>query len=177
MPVTTERAEALRRLLEAAPERPAAGAAPRVVIDTNVLMDVLHWEDPAVRDLGGLIESGELQPVRDEATLLEAAEVLDRTTFGIPFADVSAMLGRWIGMSEDAPEAALQAALRPTGTPRCWDPLDQKFLDLAVGAGAAILVTKDKLVLKTRRKMAALGIHVVKPEDVARALDDVKHGR
>ena len=154
MPVTTERAEALRRLLEAAPERPAAGAAPRVVIDTNVL-----------------------QPVRDEATLLEAAEVLDRTTFGIPFADVSAMLGRWIGMSEDAPEAALQAALRPTGTPRCRDPLDQKFLDLAVGAGAAILVTKDKLVLKTRRKMAALGIHVVKPEDVARALDDVKHGR
>lgn len=35
MPVTTERAEALRRLLEAAPERPAAGAAPRVVIDTK----------------------------------------------------------------------------------------------------------------------------------------------
>lgn len=169
MPVSPERAKTLRRLLAETKPSAVAPDAPRVVIDTNVLMDLLHWEDPHAEDLRELIETEKLTPVRDEATLLELAEVLDRTTFAIGFERVTEMLARWVRASVDVKDAALQAALSPTGVPRCRDPLDQKFLDLARGSGAAILVTKDKLVLKTHRKMAAFGCTVVKPEDVRAA--------
>lgn len=42
---------------------------------------------------------------------------------------------------------------------RCGDPDDQPFIDLAV-ARRAVLVSKDKAVLRLRRQMAAIGVTV-----------------
>lgn len=173
MPIRPERAETLQRIFEAdAGRRPAAAGAPFVVIDTNVLLDMFHWRDPGAAELQSLIAAGRLQPVRDEATLCELAEVMDRSTFRIPFDEATRSLEAW---SRSAlPLSALQGMPgRADDAPRCRDPLDQKFLDLALAAGAAMLVTKDKLVLKTRRKMALRGCAVVRPEDAGSALEAI----
>ena len=45
--------------------------------------------------------------------------------------------------------------------PRCSDPDDQKFLDLAWAAGADVLVTKDKALLDLARRIAKLGRFLV----------------
>jgi predicted nucleic acid-binding protein len=46
---------------------------------------------------------------------------------------------------------------------QCRDPLDQKFLELAVAAGAALLITKDRDLLKLRKRARAHGVSVVAP--------------
>ena len=40
---------------------------------------------------------------------------------------------------------------KPTRQPRCADPDDQKFLELALAAGADFLVAKDQALLKLAR--------------------------
>ena len=47
--------------------------------------------------------------------------------------------------------AASDGDASPDGIPRCKDPDDQKFLELASQQGA-ILVTKDKLLLQLARR-------------------------
>jgi len=45
--------------------------------------------------------------------------------------------------------------------PRCSDPDDQKFLDLAWAAAADVLVTKDRALLDLARRVAGLGRFLV----------------
>ena len=45
------------------------------------------------------------------------------------------------------------------GAPRCSDPDDQKFIDLALRP-AALLLSKDQAVLRLRRALAERGVAV-----------------
>ena len=47
---------------------------------------------------------------------------------------------------------------------RCSDPDDQKFIDLAVAAGARWLVTRDRAVLRLASRMRSAGVLVVTPQ-------------
>lgn len=54
---------------------------------------------------------------------------------------------------------------KPVRLPVCTDRDDQKFLELARDAGAAILITKDKALLKLGRKTAQAGLfRIMLPE-------------
>lgn len=54
---------------------------------------------------------------------------------------------------------------KPIRLPVCTDRDDQKFLELARDAGAAILITKDKALLKLGRKTAQAGLfRIMLPE-------------
>ena len=46
---------------------------------------------------------------------------------------------------------------------RCRDPDDQKFIDLAVAVGAALLFSKDRALLDLARPARAIGIEVMTP--------------
>lgn len=46
------------------------------------------------------------------------------------------------------------AAVNTFGLPICTDPDDQKFLELSLQAGAEVLITKDKALLKLAKKTA-----------------------
>ena len=50
------------------------------------------------------------------------------------------------------------------GLPRCKDPDDQKFLELAATARAQFLVSKDQAVLELARRVRAF--HIVAPKDL-----------
>jgi predicted nucleic acid-binding protein len=52
---------------------------------------------------------------------------------------------------------SLSANDAPRSAVVCKDPDDQKFIDLAV-AHSAILLSKDKLVLKLRTRLTAFGV-------------------
>ena len=50
--------------------------------------------------------------------------------------------------------------------PRCRDPDDQKFLELAAASGAAVLFSRDAEVLRLARRTARDGaFDIMKPED------------
>jgi len=55
--------------------------------------------------------------------------------------------------------------------PACKDPDDQKFLELAVGAGATHLLTRDRALLKMARRRGISGLlAIVTPEAFSRQL-------
>jgi putative PIN family toxin of toxin-antitoxin system len=133
-------------------------ALDRVVIDTNVLLALRIFSDPSVVPLRTALEQGALQPVRSAATDAEWREVLARPgLFSVPPERQAALFAGWEA-------AALLVEVTATVPFRCRDPLDQKFLELAVAAQARWLVTRDKALLKLRRKARKLGLDIVTPE-------------
>jgi predicted nucleic acid-binding protein len=50
--------------------------------------------------------------------------------------------------------------------PRCTDAADQKFIDLALASRSQWLLSRDRAVLKLRRKLLDLtGCRVLRPEE------------
>jgi uncharacterized protein len=133
------------------------GAAPelvllrpmRLVLDTQVWLDWLVFDDSSVAALRATIDAGRAEVVIDAACLAELERVL------------AYPLG---GRALDA--AACLAACRRIATrvevgtgelyklPLCRDPDDQKFLTLAAGARADCLVTRDRELLRLTRRSA-----------------------
>ncbi len=145
-----------------------AGGVPRIVFDTNVLVSLYVFDDSRYAALRQALEQGRLRAVTNEACLAEFARVLAYAQFGVA-PDLQAR-----ALEDYARHALLSAA--PVGDavlPRCKDPDDQKFLELARDAGAAWLVTSDKalLALARRRRLAHL-FRVVTPDAALALLQD-----
>jgi putative PIN family toxin of toxin-antitoxin system len=117
-----------------------------VVLDTNVVLDVLVFDDPHVRPLAAALEVGALTAWADADTLAELGYVLASRNFrpGLEEAARRAAFERYRARVRLVSEA--EGTLIPE-LPRCRDRDDQKFLLLAARAKAAWLVSKDKRVL------------------------------
>lgn len=163
---------ALRAMLERLPAFPGPERSPEgitVVLDTHVVMECFFWRDASAAPLREAIETGTVQPVVSEATMLELAGVLSRPQFGAGEADVIAVLEAWSAHVRLVPgERVAQAA--EGITVRCRDPEDQKFLSLAAAAGARLLVTRDRVLTKAAKRLKSRGLVTVTPEGVPEAL-------
>ncbi len=159
-PVSAERLALFEEDLRKAP---GARTKPVVVLDTNVLLDLWFWDDPAARPLKAALEAGRFWAVRSDDTVDEFADVLRRSRFALSVATQCDVLQRWH-------EASVGVTL-PEAAPAvfCRDPDDVKFLTLARHVAADLLVTKDKKVLKAGRKLRKLGTAVLTPLDLAGA--------
>jgi predicted nucleic acid-binding protein len=138
---------------------PASAAPALVVLDTNALLDWLVFRHPACADW-------QLRLADNGVTWIATAAMRDEWLH---------VLARGVGAAwEPAPgrlEAAWAALARlhpgiapPLTVPRCSDADDQKFIDLAIGAGARWLVTRDRALLKLRRRLQRFGVEALTPE-------------
>jgi uncharacterized protein len=137
---------------------------PLVLLDTNVVLDLFHWHDARSAPILAAARAGRIALVTDQRCLDELLHVLGRPPFayGEPAADALGMEYRAL--------AAIAAPAGPSdpgpALPHCRDPDDQKFLELAVRAGAELLVTRDKALLTlARSKFALVGLRILRPED------------
>lgn len=137
---------------------PDAAALPRVVLDTNVVLDWLVFDDPRTRPLAGDIEAGRWQWLRTPAMAEELLRVLAYPAIMARCADPQAVLQR-AGQLCHTTDASPPCA--PLNL-RCSDPDDQGFIDLAL-AHRSLLVSRDKAVLALRRPALAQGVHVLTP--------------
>lgn len=172
MPLSDTLAERLAKLSGAS----LPSDRPRIVIDTNVLLDLLFWHDASAEPLRRALEAGAVVAVFDDEALKEAAEVLGRPKFlaGDDEA-VFALLEAWNRNAQRVSEEAVAASAK-TLTVRCRDPLDQKFLVLAAAASASWLATKDKLLFKAGKKLRRFGVEPVRPADFALLLRECPNG-
>jgi putative PIN family toxin of toxin-antitoxin system len=131
-------------------KRPSrAEGIPLLVLDTNVVLDLLHFDDAMARPLRHALEDGRVRCVVTQATLEEWRRVLAYPEFGLDAARQAGLLARYQALSE-----MVEGAGAPAGLPNCSDPDDQKFLELAVAARVQGLVSKDRALLKLRRRCA-----------------------
>jgi putative PIN family toxin of toxin-antitoxin system len=128
------------------------------VLDTNVLLALWLFRDPVVEPVHAALAAGQLQPVRSAATDAEFAEVLARPgLFSVEPERQTRLLDAWRAVA-----SLVEASQVAPWT--CRDPLDQKFLDLAVSAGAGWLISRDRDLLKLARKTRRQGLVIVTPE-------------
>ena len=152
------------------------------VLDTNVVLDLLHFDDPIARPLRQALDDGRVQCVVTEATLEEWRRVLAYPEFALDPVQQAARFERYRALSEPVPAVA-SAGLSHKGTPihyglkpvwsrmpRCSDPDDQKFIELAADIHALGLVSKDRAVLKLRRRCAPL-YRIMTPAEAVHWLD------
>jgi putative PIN family toxin of toxin-antitoxin system len=125
----------------------------RIVLDTNVCLDLFVFHDPRWSALLAALESGAVQAVTRADCRMEYLVVLHYPHLPLDEHSRAASAARF-----DALITLLAPAVSGVRLPVCSDKDDQKFLELARDAGAALLITKDKALLKLARKTARSGM-------------------
>ena len=139
---------------------PAGGPA-SVVLDTNVVLDWLLFADPGAAGLATEIEAGRLRWVACQRMRDEFDHTLRRPELARWQPDRERLLVEF-----DKHAAMLEAPATAIGL-RCDDTQDQVFVDLAVEARAAWLLSHDRALLRLRRRAALIGLRIGKPTDWA----------
>ncbi len=129
----------------------------RIVIDTNVCLDLFVFRDPRWAALMAALESGAVEAVTRADCRMEWQMVLHYSHLPITDESRPAINAQFDALITCmAPESL--SPRTDIRLPICTDKDDQKFLELALGANAAMLISKDKAVLKLARKTAKLGL-------------------
>ena len=124
------------------------------VIDTNIVLDLWLFEDPATIPLRAALQSGAIShlataSMRDELErVLTYPHLIKRMAkSNIQASDVLNRFDKYLLAAEPAAKAACT----------CKDPDDQKFIDLAL-AHAVPLLSKDKAILCMKKRLLESGV-------------------
>lgn len=144
------------------------GGALRLVLDTNVVLDCVVFDDPAARALVARLDARDAVALTRGDCIDELVRVLGYPQFALDAAARARAYERFAAWTE--PAEMRRGELLPL--PRCRDRDDQKFLELARDGAAAYLVTKDKALLALARRVRA-SFAIVHPHELARRLATV----
>ena len=122
----------------------------RIVLDTNVCLDLFVFRDPRWNGLLQAMQAQQVEAVTREDCRMEWLIVLDYPHLPLKQEDKPAIRAEFDRLITCLPNAAVNTF----GLPLCTDPDDQKFLELSLQAGAEVLITKDKALLKLAKKTA-----------------------
>lgn len=116
----------------------------RAVLDTQIVLDLLHFADPRGAAVLAAILRGDLHCFRDRSCFAELERVVAYPRFALDASARLALLERYRSLSSacDAPHDEQEIL------PRCRDGDDQKFLQLANRCRADLLITRDRNLLR-----------------------------
>lgn len=134
----------------------------RLILDTNVWLDWLLFDDPSVAALKAAVAEGRAEIFIDAAGEAELVRVLayDLGRHSIDAGKQAACLAECLCIAKRLEKVAFNTA----ALPRCADPDDQVFLEAAAAARADYLVTKDRELLELGRRK--LPFQVVSPSSL-----------
>jgi putative PIN family toxin of toxin-antitoxin system len=143
-------------------ETQAKPGAQAWVIDTNIVLDLWLFEDPATIPLRAALQSGAISHLATDSMRDELERVLayPHLVKRMAKSNIQAqdILNRF-----DEHLLAVEPAAKALCT--CKDPDDQKFIDLAV-AHAVPLLSKDKAILCMKKRLLQSGV-VLNPTDIS----------
>ena len=125
-----------------------------IVLDTNIVLDLLVFDDPAVQSLRLALAAGAVRWLATAPVREELLRVLDypkiKARLALRQLDAAQVLRQF-----DAQARLVEVAAKTK--PTCGDPDDQKFIDLAV-AHQATLLSKDHAVLCLKKRLLTLAV-------------------
>ncbi len=135
----------------------------RVVIDTNVCLDLFVFRDPRWDRLLAALQDGTIEAVTRADCRMEWLIVLGYAQLKLDDNARQRSMAQFDAVIHCLPGSAPETdAVR---LPVCKDRDDQKFLELARDAQASALITKDKALLKLASKTRRAGLFLIfKPE-------------
>lgn len=144
-----------------------------LVLDTNCVLDLLLFQDASCQPIAHWLGTGQAQIMVTSAMLEELQRVLGYADFALSAAQQQSISERYAAMSVMLAPAEMPPL--SLSVPRCRDPDDQGFLDLAAAlaatadanaAGAVLLISRDKAVLRLRRAMRRLAVTLLSPAEL-----------
>lgn len=146
----------------------------RIVLDTNVCLDLFVFNDPRWQILLDAMRQGKVHPVTRADCRKEWQLVLGYAHLGLDEAARQRCSDQFDVLIECLPQRSISPPVVPDfltdaaipRLPTCRDPDDQKFLEVARDAGASFLITKDKALLKCAGKTRRAGLfQILQPQD------------
>jgi len=141
----------------------------RLVLDTNVILDLLHFADASALPILSSLEAGDAQCYASAETLDELRRVLTYAAFKLDEKAQLAVHAHYQAISSLAKSSSVIGCM-----PRCSDPDDQMFLELAASVQADLLVSKDKALLALKR-YPGLTFKIVTPAEACVLMSSVRH--
>lgn len=139
-------------------------SAPRLVLDTNVCLDLIVFADPRVAALGAALRAGEAAAVTREDCRDEWRRVLRYPSLKLDH-DARTRCEAEFDARVVRVDAATPLERPGVRLPRCADADDQKFLELALQAGAIALLTRDAGLLALAGRARRDGLFdIVEPQ-------------
>jgi uncharacterized protein len=136
----------------------------KLVLDTNVVIDWLVFDDPFLALFRDAVSCGRITVVTHQHAVDELRRVLGYTALKLDETRQAGILERYHAQTS-APDTATSstgvAVDLPSGFPRCRDPDDAPFLSLAWQAKADALVSRDHAVLALRRRAPRFGFRIL----------------
>ena len=126
----------------------------QLVLDTNIVLDLLVFEDPQVLPLSAGLGAGDVHWLATPAMREEFARVLRYPKLA---ERVACRRGDEHAVLADFDRHARLVDAPPRASVTCGDPDDQKFIDLAV-AHRCTLLSKDREVLRMRKRLERLDV-------------------
>ncbi|MGM9513323.1 putative toxin-antitoxin system toxin component, PIN family [Roseateles sp. DB2] len=163
LPTTSLRAIDLPADAEAATGLPACPLArqPRLILDTQVVMEWLVFRDLGIRALVEPIEAGQWRWIGCPAMRDELLHVLSRgvaARWNPDLEAIAAVFTRLCQMQE------LPAHDTTVPLLKCRDRDDQKFIDLALAQQVDALISRDADVLALAKRARKQGLAILRPE-------------
>lgn len=122
--------------------------APRVVLDTNLVLSALVFAQGRLAPLRNAWQQARCRPLVSGTTATELVRVLAYPKFRLTPDDQRELLSDYLPYCT----TVRIPAMRPK-TPDCRDPFDVPFLELAIAGKADFLVTGDKDLLALAGKL------------------------
>ncbi len=132
----------------------------RVVLDSNVWIDWLVFDDPGAQGIRSAQREGRLTIAIDAPCFDELKTVLAYPEFELDPARQFALAGEVLRCTVPHDYSGRDV---PASLPSCTDPDDQKFIMLAHASAAQWLLTRDKALLKMSPRLGRAGIRVGTP--------------
>ncbi|WP_108468735.1 putative toxin-antitoxin system toxin component, PIN family [Polynucleobacter difficilis] len=137
---------------------------PRLVLDTNVILDLLVFKDPSAEPLRLMLDAKIVDAVRSEASMLELVDVIQRPIFKLSQQEQEMILQAWESLTRLLENTAIESAPFI-----CRDLDDQIFLDMAYSIRPAVLFSKDLRVLELRVSAKGHGVEITNQYDYLQA--------
>lgn len=135
----------------------------QLVLDTNIWLDLLLFDDPRCAPLRQRLKAGSARVLVDAACRDEWRRVL-----AYPALRLDARRAQQLTDAFDACGIPAEAELRPMPwprLPRCRDRDDQKFLELACAGHATHLISRDEALLALDGRARRVGLfRICRPE-------------
>lgn len=127
------------------------------MLDTNVWLDLLVFRDARCARLVDALQDGRAVAVTNAATAAEFARVLAYPALALDDARRASAMASFASLSHPTEADA------GVPSPRCRDPDDQMFVDLALAIRADALLSRDDELLRLAPRLRRQGIDVATP--------------
>jgi putative PIN family toxin of toxin-antitoxin system len=149
---------------------------PRIVLDTNVCLDLFVFGDSMCSHVLAAMRSGAVQAVTRDDCREEWQRVLHYPQLPIDDRQRPGFRNAFDAFVQRLPPEASTLGENAIPLPRCADPDDQKFLELALASGARWLLSKDKELLKLDRRMRSAGLFAIRLPQLWSIAEARSHG-